>query len=79
MNGVIKLAEEVIVDGELTLGQFLNYEGIIESGGQAKWFLSEYDVFLNGEHESRRGKKLHDGDRIEMHKEKPIYWNLFTP
>lgn len=25
MNGVMNLAEEVIVDGALTLGQFLNY------------------------------------------------------
>lgn len=53
---MIDLAEEIIVDGELTLGQFLNYEGIVESGGQAKWFLKEYDVYLNGEHETRRGK-----------------------
>ncbi|UXR71650.1 MULTISPECIES: RNA-binding S4 domain-containing protein [unclassified Staphylococcus] len=61
---MIILAEEIIVDSVLTLGQFLNYEGIIESGGQAKWFLQEYDVFLNGEHETRRGKKLSDGDVI---------------
>ncbi|UXR69607.1 S4 domain-containing protein YaaA [Staphylococcus sp. IVB6246] len=60
------MAEEIIVDSVLTLGQFLNYEGIIESGGQAKWFLQEYDVFLNGEHETRRGKKLSDGDVIEI-------------
>ncbi|WP_276581314.1 S4 domain-containing protein YaaA [Staphylococcus sp. IVB6246] len=63
---MIILAEEIIVDSVLTLGQFLNYEGIIESGGQAKWFLQEYDVFLNGEHETRRGKKLSDGDVIEI-------------
>lgn len=62
----MNLAEEVIVDSVLTLGQFLNYEGIIESGGQAKWFLQEYDVFLNGTHETRRGKKLNDGDVIEI-------------
>ncbi|NJH96777.1 RNA-binding S4 domain-containing protein [Staphylococcus agnetis] len=66
MNGVMDLAEEIIVDGELTLGQFLNYEGIVESGGQAKWFLKEYDVYLNGEHETRRGKKLSDGDQLDI-------------
>ncbi|PPD65278.1 RNA-binding S4 domain-containing protein [Staphylococcus pseudintermedius] len=66
MNGVMNLAEEVIVDSALTLGQFLNYEGIIESGGQAKWFLSEYEVFLNGELETRRGKKLQDGDQLDI-------------
>ena len=63
---MIDLAEEIIVDGELTLGQFLNYEGIVESGGQAKWFLKEYDVYLNGEHETRRGKKLNDGDQLDI-------------
>ncbi|WP_258007327.1 S4 domain-containing protein YaaA [Staphylococcus sp. 17KM0847] len=63
---MIILAEEVIVESVLTLGQFLNYEGIIESGGQAKWFLQEYEVFLNGEHETRRGKKLNDGDQIDI-------------
>lgn len=41
-------------------------EGIIESGGQAKWFLSEYEVFLNGELETRRGKKLQDGDQLDI-------------
>lgn len=63
---MIDLAEEIIVDGELTLGQFLNYEGIVESGGQAKWFLKEYDVYFNGEHETRRGKKLSDGDQLDI-------------
>lgn len=63
---MIDLAEEIIVDGELTLGQFLNYEGIVESGGQAKWFLKEYDVYLNGERETRRGKKLSDGDQLDI-------------
>ena len=61
---MIILVQEVIVEGEITLGQFLKREGIIESGGQAKWFLQDYDVLLNGERETRRGKKLADQDRI---------------
>jgi ribosome-associated protein len=63
---VIILVQEVIVEGEITLGQFLKTEGIIESGGQAKWFLQDYDVLLNGERETRRGKKLADQDRIDF-------------
>ncbi|WP_177219813.1 S4 domain-containing protein YaaA, partial [Staphylococcus hominis] len=59
---MIILVQEVIVEGEITLGQFLKTEGIIESGGQAKWFLQDYDVLLNGERETRRGKKLADQD-----------------
>jgi len=58
------LVEEVIVDGDITLGQFLKTEGIIESGGQAKWFLQDFDVMINDERETRRGKKLNHQDRI---------------
>ena len=60
------MVQEVIVEGEITLGLFLKTEGIIESGGQAKWFLQDYDVLLNGERETRRGKKLADQDRIDF-------------
>ncbi|WP_193390190.1 S4 domain-containing protein YaaA [Staphylococcus hominis] len=63
---MIILVQEVTVEGEITLGQFLKTEGIIESGGQAKWFLQDYDVLLNGEREKRRGKKLADQDRIDF-------------
>lgn len=63
---MIILVQEVIVEGEITLGQFLKTEGIIESGGQAKWFLQDYDVLLNGERETRRRKKLADQDRIDF-------------
>ena len=63
---MIILVQEVIVEGEIALGQFLKTEGIIESGGQAKWFLQDYDVLLNGERETRRGKKLADQDRIDF-------------
>ena len=58
--------QELIVEVEIKLGQFLKTEGIIESGGQAKWFLQDYDVLLNGERETRRGKKLADQDRIDF-------------
>ncbi|HJG67169.1 MULTISPECIES: S4 domain-containing protein YaaA [Staphylococcus] len=61
---MIDLVEEVIVDGDITLGQFLKTEGIIESGGQAKWFLQDFEVMINGEREIRRGKKLNHQDNI---------------
>ena len=35
----------VVVEGNITLGQFLKTEGIIESGGQAKWFLQDFEGF----------------------------------
>ena len=53
------------ITGEyITLGQFLKEESFISSGGQAKWYLKENPVLLNGQSEDRRGKKLHVGDEL---------------
>ncbi|CAM3052782.1 S4 domain-containing protein YaaA [Sporolactobacillus spathodeae] len=48
----------------ITLGQFLKFAGLIQTGGEAKHFLNEATIFVNGELESRRGRKLHVGDKI---------------
>ncbi|RFU67250.1 S4 domain-containing protein YaaA [Peribacillus saganii] len=50
----------------ITLGQFLKVADVIQSGGMAKWFLSEHEVFINGELDTRRGRKLRAGDRVEI-------------
>ncbi|WP_285490563.1 S4 domain-containing protein YaaA [Staphylococcus haemolyticus] len=63
---MIILVQEVVVEGDITLGQFLKTEGIIESGGQAKWFLQDVEVLINGERETRRGKKLANQDQIDF-------------
>ncbi len=60
------MVQEVVVEGDITLGQFLKTEDIIESGGQAKWFLQDVEVLINGERETRRGKKLANQDRIDF-------------
>ena len=52
----------VIIHTEyITLGQFLKYINEISSGAMAKLFLSEGRVKVNGEIESRRGRKLYPG------------------
>ncbi|WP_031546775.1 S4 domain-containing protein YaaA [Salinicoccus luteus] len=58
--------ESIRFDELITLGQFLKHEGIIGTGGEAKWFLQENEVLLNGEPENRRGKKLHEGDEVDL-------------
>ncbi len=50
----------------ITLGQFLKLADLIQSGGMAKWFLSEHTVLVNGEQEQRRGRKLVKGDLLEI-------------
>ena len=50
----------------ITLGVLLKIAGIIDTGGQAKYFLSENVVLVNGEEDNRRGRKLYHGDVIEV-------------
>ncbi|WP_334263756.1 S4 domain-containing protein YaaA [Lactiplantibacillus plantarum] len=50
----------------MMLGQLLKETAIIGSGGQAKWFLKETTVLVNGEPDDRRGRKLYPGDTIEV-------------
>ncbi|MCE7790998.1 S4 domain-containing protein YaaA [Salipaludibacillus sp. CUR1] len=56
----------VISDEFITLGQALKEAAVIDSGGQAKWFLAEIPVWVNDEQENRRGRKLYPGDRVEV-------------
>lgn len=63
------MLKKVQFDSEVTLGQFLKAEGIIGTGGQAKWFLQDFTVLLNNEHETRRGKKLAEGDILDIENE----------
>ena len=56
---------EVFITSEyITLGQFLEFENIIESGGNVKFFLEEIPVYINNERDNRRGRKLYPGDVI---------------
>ncbi len=58
---------EIKIDREyITLGQALKMTDTISSGGMAKWFLSEHEVFVNGEAENRRGKKLRHDDVVNI-------------
>lgn len=59
--------EEIKINDEfVTLGQLLKITDAISSGGMAKWFLHEHTVYVNGEMENRRGRKLRDGDIINI-------------
>ncbi|CAM3198726.1 S4 domain-containing protein YaaA [Filibacter tadaridae] len=59
--------EELEINTEfVTLGQLLKMTNAISSGGMAKWFLEEYTVYVNGEEERRRGKKLRHGDIVNV-------------
>ena len=56
----------VISTDYITLGQFLKMADLVSSGGEAKSFLRMNVILVNGEIENRRGRKLYEGDVIEV-------------
>ena len=56
---VIKLREDLI-----KLGQALKAVGFVESGVEAKDVIQNGLVLVNGEIDTRRGRKLYDGDVV---------------
>ena len=54
------MKQKIFLQSEfMTLGQLLKEANIIASGGQAKWYLAENAVYVDGELENRRGRKLY--------------------
>ena len=49
----------------ITLNVLLKITDIIPTGGMAKIYLVENDVYVNGEKENRRGRKLYRGDIVK--------------
>lgn len=50
----------------IKLDSALKYSGIAENGAHAKEIILEGLVFVNGEKELRRGKKLYKGDKFKI-------------
>ena len=55
-----------ISGGEIRLGQLLKLAGVVDSGGEAKLLLGSGSVAVNGEAETRRGRRLHPGDTVTL-------------
>lgn len=56
------MIEIKIKDDFIKLGQALKLAGAVGSGVDAKFIIQDGQVKVNGETETRRGKKLVDGD-----------------
>lgn len=50
----------------IKLDSFLKAVNAVGSGGEAKIIISEGMVRVNGEVETRRGRKLRPGDRVQV-------------
>jgi ribosome-associated protein len=48
----------------IKLNQFLKLTGAVQTGGEAKLLIQAGEVMVNGEIETRRGRKLIPGDRV---------------
>ena len=53
-------------DEFIKLGQALKAAGVVDSGVEAKEVIVEGLVFVNGETETRRGRKLYEGDVVSF-------------
>ena len=53
-------------DQPIRLDQFIKLKGLAETGGQAKVMIQGGQVRVNGEVETRRGRQLQPGDRVEV-------------
>ncbi|MGL5641722.1 MAG: S4 domain-containing protein YaaA [Paraclostridium sp.] len=58
---------EIAIDSEfIKLDQFLKLVDVASTGGHAKFLIQEGLVKVNGEIETRRGKKLRSNDVVEV-------------
>jgi hypothetical protein len=64
---------EVKIDTEyIKLDQLLKFSGLADTGGIAKEVIQNGEVLVNGEVETRRGKKIRKEDVVEFRGEKVV-------
>lgn len=49
----------------IKLSQLLKFASIVQNGSDAKFFISEGLVFVDGEVETRRGRKIYDSMNVK--------------
>ena len=60
------VTEVAIRTDTIKLDQFLKLADAVGGGGEAKIRVQEGEVSVNGEVETRRGRKLHPGDVVTV-------------
>ena len=53
-----------------TLGRALKAAGLVGTGGEAKVMIQAGEVSVNGDVETRRGRRLEEGDVVEVGNER---------
>ena len=55
-----------IRDEYIRLGQAMKLAGLVGNGAEAKDVITDGEGTVNGETETRRGRKLRDGDQVSV-------------
>jgi ribosome-associated protein len=58
---------------DLKLDQFLKYQGLVGTGGEAKLRIQRGDVQVNGSIETRRGRQLALGDAVTINGQEVLF------
>ena len=66
MNKPSKVREVAIWSEFITLGQLLKVIDYVSVGGDVKMVLADGGFTVNGEFESRRGRKLYPDDMVSL-------------
>ena len=73
MKNIDNEIEEVMITTEfIKLDQLLTWANFTDSGVEAKMFILNGEVKVNDAVETRRGKKIYDGDVVEFDGEKVV-------
>ena len=70
---IILLYQYIFIYKTMKLDQFLKWQNLVSSGGEAKNFIKSGSVKVNGEIETRRGRKLNKGDTVMFLKNELIF------
>jgi ribosome-associated protein len=54
----------VTEENYIKLDSFMKWQNLVETGGQAKLLIQNGEVRVNGKIETRRGRKLVNGDKV---------------
>ena len=73
MKNIDSEIEEITINTEfIKLDQLLKWANLTGSGVEAKMFIQNGEVKVNDVVETRRGKKIYDGDVVEFAGEKIV-------
>lgn len=66
MTAIMPIIEFTLRGEHIALDALLKASGLAASGGGAKMLIAEGAAYVNGESESRRGRKLRAGDEVTL-------------